>query len=74
MKLKLLVNFNDSSPALATLFCQVMRSDKFSNMLYVFLSSGNCYSLEFDNPERPECNNLLSIYQLILGKTKEVFE
>ncbi|KAF7830099.1 tryptophan--tRNA ligase, chloroplastic/mitochondrial isoform X1 [Senna tora] len=27
--------------------------------------------LEFDNPERPECNNLLSIYQLIAGKTKE---
>jgi hypothetical protein len=28
--------------------------------------------LEFDNPERPECNNLLSIYQIITGKTKEV--
>ncbi|KAH9761337.1 Tryptophanyl-tRNA synthetase [Citrus sinensis] len=27
-------------------------------------------SLEFDNLERPECNNLLSIYQLISGKTK----
>lgn len=27
--------------------------------------------LEFDNPERPECNNLLSIYQLITGKTKQ---
>lgn len=27
--------------------------------------------LEFDNPERPECNNLLSIYQLVTGKTKE---
>ncbi|PPD92730.1 hypothetical protein GOBAR_DD10326 [Gossypium barbadense] len=27
--------------------------------------------MEFDNPERPECNNLLSIYQLISGKTKE---
>ncbi|XP_028777844.1 tryptophan--tRNA ligase, chloroplastic/mitochondrial isoform X2 [Neltuma alba] len=27
--------------------------------------------LEFDNPERPECNNLLSIYQLITDKTKE---
>ncbi|GLT73398.1 hypothetical protein SLA2020_452590 [Shorea laevis] len=27
--------------------------------------------LEFDNLERPECNNLLSIYQLISGKTKE---
>ncbi|KAH9761335.1 Tryptophanyl-tRNA synthetase [Citrus sinensis] len=26
--------------------------------------------LEFDNLERPECNNLLSIYQLISGKTK----
>ncbi|XP_034200499.1 tryptophan--tRNA ligase, chloroplastic/mitochondrial isoform X3 [Prunus dulcis] len=26
--------------------------------------------MEFDNPERPECNNLLSIYQLISGKTK----
>ncbi|KAF3446726.1 hypothetical protein FNV43_RR11906 [Rhamnella rubrinervis] len=27
--------------------------------------------LEFDNPERPECNNLLSIYQLLSGRTKE---
>ncbi|XP_019184951.1 PREDICTED: tryptophan--tRNA ligase, chloroplastic/mitochondrial-like [Ipomoea nil] len=27
--------------------------------------------LEFDNPERPECNNLLSIYQLVSGKTKQ---
>lgn len=27
--------------------------------------------LQFDNPERPECNNLLSIYQLISGKEKE---
>ncbi|KAA0038626.1 tryptophan--tRNA ligase [Cucumis melo var. makuwa] len=27
--------------------------------------------LEFDNPERPECNNLLTIYQLVSGKGKE---
>lgn len=27
--------------------------------------------LQFDDPERPECHNLLSIYQLIAGKTKE---
>ncbi|XP_021765556.1 tryptophan--tRNA ligase, chloroplastic/mitochondrial-like isoform X1 [Chenopodium quinoa] len=27
--------------------------------------------LEFDNPDRPECNNLLCIYQLVSGKTKE---
>lgn len=27
--------------------------------------------LEFDNPERPECNNLLSIYQLVTGRTKD---
>ncbi|GMJ07649.1 ovule abortion 4 [Hibiscus trionum] len=27
--------------------------------------------LEFDNPERPECNNLLTIYQLISSKMKE---
>ncbi|KAM3337770.1 tryptophan-tRNA ligase, chloroplastic/mitochondrial [Capsicum galapagoense] len=27
--------------------------------------------LEFDNTERPECNNLLSIYQLVTGKTKQ---
>lgn len=27
--------------------------------------------LEFDNPDRPECSNLLSIYQLVSGKTKE---
>ncbi|KAF9613780.1 hypothetical protein IFM89_011504 [Coptis chinensis] len=31
-----------------------------------------CKSLEFDNPERPECNNLLSVYQIITGRTKEV--
>ncbi|XP_057468548.1 uncharacterized protein ycf36-like, partial [Actinidia eriantha] len=28
--------------------------------------------LEFDNPERPECNNLLSIYQVITSKTKQM--
>lgn len=28
--------------------------------------------LEFDNPDRPECRNLLSIYQLTSGKSKEV--
>lgn len=27
--------------------------------------------LEFDNPERPECNNLLGLYALLSGKTKE---
>ncbi|NEO54040.1 MAG: tryptophan--tRNA ligase [Okeania sp. SIO3B5] len=27
--------------------------------------------LEFDNPERPECNNLLTLYRLFSGKTKE---
>ncbi len=27
--------------------------------------------LEFDNPDRPECNNLLTIYQAITGKTKD---
>lgn len=27
--------------------------------------------LEFDNPERPECNNLLTLYTLLSGKTKE---
>ncbi|XP_020528701.1 tryptophan--tRNA ligase, chloroplastic/mitochondrial isoform X1 [Amborella trichopoda] len=27
--------------------------------------------LEFDNPERPECNNLLSVYQLVTGRSKE---
>lgn len=27
--------------------------------------------LEFDNPDRPECSNLLSIYQLVTGKEKE---
>ncbi len=26
--------------------------------------------LEFDNPERPECNNLLTLYMLLSGKTK----
>lgn len=26
--------------------------------------------LEFDNPERPECNNLLGLYTLLSGKTK----
>ncbi|XAR70834.1 Tryptophan--tRNA ligase [Bertholletia excelsa] len=27
--------------------------------------------LEFDNPDRPECNNLLAIYQLVTGRTKQ---
>ncbi|KAJ0807888.1 putative tryptophan--tRNA ligase [Helianthus annuus] len=27
--------------------------------------------LEFDNADRPECNNLLSVYQIITNKTKE---
>jgi tryptophanyl-tRNA synthetase len=27
--------------------------------------------LEFDNPERPECNNLLTLYSLLSGKSKE---
>ena len=27
--------------------------------------------LEFDNPERPECNNLLGLYALLSGQTKE---
>lgn len=27
--------------------------------------------LEFENPERPECDNLLSVYQLITYKTKQ---
>ncbi|HAC63207.1 MAG TPA: tryptophan--tRNA ligase [Cyanothece sp. UBA12306] len=27
--------------------------------------------LEFDNPERPECNNLLGLYGLLSGKTKQ---
>jgi tryptophanyl-tRNA synthetase len=26
--------------------------------------------LEFDNPDRPECQNLLTLYQLLSGKTK----
>lgn len=30
-------------------------------------------SLEFDNAERPECNNLLTVYQIVSGKTKEVW-
>ncbi|KAJ4903021.1 hypothetical protein Rs2_16972 [Raphanus sativus] len=27
--------------------------------------------LEYDNAERPECNNLLSVYQIVSGKTNE---
>ncbi|CAI5487639.1 unnamed protein product [Closterium sp. Naga37s-1] len=27
--------------------------------------------MEFGNPERPECQNLLSIYQIVTGRTKE---
>ena len=27
--------------------------------------------LEFDNPERPECNNLLGLYQLLSNQSKE---
>lgn len=34
----------------------------------------NFCRMEFDNPERPECTNLLSVYQLITGKSKQVFD
>lgn len=27
--------------------------------------------LEWDNPDRPECQNLLAIYSIVTGKTKE---
>ncbi|CAI5504923.1 unnamed protein product [Closterium sp. Naga37s-1] len=30
--------------------------------------------MEFGNPERPECQNLLSIYQIVTGRTKEEVE
>jgi len=30
-----------------------------------------CRGLEFDNPERPEVNNLLGLYQLASGKSRE---
>jgi tryptophanyl-tRNA synthetase len=30
--------------------------------------------LEFDNPERPECHNLLSLYTILSGKTKETVQ
>lgn len=30
--------------------------------------------LEFDNPERPECNNLLTLYMLLSNQTKEAVE
>lgn len=43
--------------------------------LYVKVSAScYCNSLEFDNAERPECNNLLSVYQIVSGKTKEVWK
>ncbi|KAG7031733.1 Tryptophan--tRNA ligase, chloroplastic/mitochondrial, partial [Cucurbita argyrosperma subsp. argyrosperma] len=38
---------------------------------YSYLVSCGLHRLEFDNPERPECNNLLTVYQLVSGKTKE---
>jgi tryptophanyl-tRNA synthetase len=28
--------------------------------------------LEWDNPDRPECTNLLNMYQAVTGKTHEV--
>jgi tryptophanyl-tRNA synthetase len=30
--------------------------------------------LEFDNPDRPECHNLLSLYMILSGKTKETVQ
>ncbi|EFJ29194.1 hypothetical protein SELMODRAFT_92189, partial [Selaginella moellendorffii] len=30
--------------------------------------------MEFDNPERPECSNLLSVYQLVSGKSRQEVE
>lgn len=29
--------------------------------------------MEFGNEERPECNNLLSIYQQVTGKSQQVY-
>ncbi|KAL5145144.1 Tryptophan--tRNA ligase, chloroplastic/mitochondrial [Glycine soja] len=49
------------------------KTDSFPGLVLVILPYDDLspQSLEFDNSERPECNNLVSIYQLISGKTKE---
>ncbi|KAG5031139.1 hypothetical protein JHK82_014752 [Glycine max] len=47
------------------------KTDSFPGSQITCALYDNSYSLEFDNSERPECNNLVSIYQLISGKTKE---
>ncbi|KAJ6809323.1 tryptophan--tRNA ligase, chloroplastic/mitochondrial isoform X1 [Iris pallida] len=53
--------------------CKTDSSPGFCSFRSEFLSSWSRRkkNLEFDNPERPECNNLLSIYQLVTGRTKE---
>ena len=45
---------------------------KFHNFLISSNTDFLTCRLEFDNPDRPECQNLLSIYQLVSGKSKEV--
>nr|CAN69374.1 hypothetical protein VITISV_008200 [Vitis vinifera] len=46
------------------------KTDSFPGLI-LDLSTHKLMNLEFDNPERPECNNLLTIYQLMSGRTKE---
>ncbi|KAJ6944862.1 hypothetical protein NC651_000023 [Populus alba x Populus x berolinensis] len=49
---------------------QVDNGSSLSHLVFSFSFRNSC-SLEFDNPERPECSNLLSVYQLVSGRTKE---
>lgn len=67
-----LLDFNVLLPGYSFFFVPLLLAGLIICSMFWFVSCGNSCSMEFDNPERPECNNLLSIYQLISGKTKEV--
>ncbi|PON67856.1 Tryptophan-tRNA ligase [Parasponia andersonii] len=56
----------DSFPGLRPIFYYNLEASALLVIFYIVI-----LLLEFDNPERPECNNLLSIYQLVSGRTKE---
>jgi hypothetical protein len=58
----------------AYFFLHILVFYKYFQIWWFVISemTGESNSLEFGNPERPECNNLLSIYELASGKTKEV--
>ncbi|RZC53848.1 hypothetical protein C5167_012709 [Papaver somniferum] len=59
----------DSLPEVVTTLVAGFLSFSLEGLAYTLLQNLN--RLEFGNPDRPECNNLVSVYQPVAGKTKE---